>query len=98
LGEGVLDCDDWLWCDGEASISEEKVHIHIHDMRGVVGGREERRGSEGEKLTICNPEPRPAPTRIWYPIHLPVEVVGENSESRPLPIAVTTPLNRLHGR
>jgi hypothetical protein len=44
LGEGVLDCDDWLWCDGEASISEEKVHIHIHDTRGVVGGREEREG------------------------------------------------------
>jgi hypothetical protein len=67
-------------------------------MHGVRGAARER-GEEGRaKLTICIPEPRPAPKRIWYPIHLPVEVVGENSETRPLPMAVSVPLNTLHGR
>ena len=48
--------------------------------------------------TICIPHPRPAPARIWYPIHFPVEVVVVNVEISPVPIAVSIPLATLHGR
>ena len=49
-------------------------------------------------LTICNPRLRPAPRRIWYPIHFPVDVPGENVDIRPLATATMAALMRPIGK
>ena len=49
-------------------------------------------------LTACIPRPRPAPTIIWYPIHFPVDVPGDNVDRRPLEIATRAEPTILNGR
>ena len=58
----------------------------------------ERLVMEKRSLTICNPRPRPVPPIIWYPIHFPVDVPGDNVDRSPLAIATRTELSILKGR
>lgn len=48
--------------------------------------------------TSCKTTPRPTPITIWYPIHFPTLVVGENVETRLLPTANTTLPPNAQGR
>lgn len=48
--------------------------------------------------TICIPHPRPAPARIWKPIHVPVEEEVVSVDNNPLPIATNTPAVTAQGR
>jgi len=49
-------------------------------------------------LTICIAKPRPTPAIIWYPIHFPVDVPGDNEDRRPFAIATRAEPTTLIGR